>query len=63
MNRPPVIDYKLIDVPEFGYFLTDKPLPRGELLVKSQRPSPGTTSAPTSPPKRSIPTATTGPVT
>ena len=33
--RPPVIDWKLIDVPELGYFLTDKPYPRGELLVKT----------------------------
>ena len=33
--RPPVIDWKLIDVPELGYFQTDKPYPRGELLVKS----------------------------
>jgi fatty acid CoA ligase FadD9 len=33
--RPPVVDYKLVDVPELGYFLTDKPHPRGELLVKS----------------------------
>jgi fatty acid CoA ligase FadD9 len=36
MSRPPVIDYKLVDVPELGYFLTDKPYPRGELLVKSE---------------------------
>lgn len=35
VSRPPVIDYKLIDVPELGYFHTDKPHPRGELLVKS----------------------------
>ncbi|MDT5138190.1 MAG: fatty acid CoA ligase FadD9 [Mycobacterium sp.] len=35
MTKPPVIDYKLIDVPELGYFRTDKPFPRGELLVKS----------------------------
>ncbi|OBJ86479.1 carboxylic acid reductase [Mycobacterium asiaticum] len=35
VTKPPVIDYKLIDVPELGYFLTDKPFPRGELLVKS----------------------------
>ena len=35
--RPPVIDYKLVDVPELGYFNTDKPYPRGELVVKSAR--------------------------
>ncbi len=35
--RPPVIDYKLLDVPELGYFNTDKPYPRGELAVKSSR--------------------------
>lgn len=33
--RPPIIDYKLIDVPELGYFSTDRPHPRGELAVKS----------------------------
>ena len=36
-----MIDYKLVDVAELGYFLTDKPYPRGELLVKSQTASPG----------------------
>ena len=35
--RPPVIDYKLLDVPELGYFNTDKPYPRGELAVKTSR--------------------------
>ncbi|WAC91429.1 carboxylic acid reductase [Mycobacterium sp. Aquia_213] len=35
VTRPPILDYKLIDVPELGYFHTDKPHPRGELLVKS----------------------------
>ncbi len=35
VQRPPVIDYKLADVPELGYFNTDKPYPRGELIVKS----------------------------
>jgi fatty acid CoA ligase FadD9 len=39
--RPQVIDYKLIDVPELGYFLTDLPHPRGELLVKTQAMFPG----------------------
>lgn len=34
--RPPVIDYKLIDVPELGYFTTDTPYPRGELIIKSE---------------------------
>jgi fatty acid CoA ligase FadD9 len=35
VQRPPVIDYRLDDVPELGYFGTDKPYPRGELLVKT----------------------------
>ncbi len=34
IQRPPVIDYRLADVPELGYFTTDKPFPRGEFLVK-----------------------------
>ncbi|TAK98751.1 MAG: NAD-dependent epimerase/dehydratase family protein [Rhodospirillaceae bacterium] len=37
VQRPPVIAYKLADVPELGYFNTDKPYPRGELLVKTDR--------------------------
>lgn len=36
-----MLDYKLIDVPELGYFHTDKPYPRGELLVKSLTATPG----------------------
>jgi len=39
--RPPIIDYKLIDVPELGYFATDKPHPRGEIAVRSPRVIPG----------------------
>lgn len=39
--RSLVIDYKLIDVPELGYFTTDQPHPRGELLVKSVTATPG----------------------
>ncbi|MBP3087176.1 carboxylic acid reductase [Mycolicibacterium fortuitum] len=41
IQRPPVIDYKLVDVPDLGYFLTDRPHPRGELLVKSEQMFPG----------------------
>ena len=41
VQRPPVIDYKLIDVPELGYFHTDTPHPRGELLIKSEVVTPG----------------------
>ncbi|MGB1158755.1 MAG: thioester reductase domain-containing protein [Porticoccaceae bacterium] len=33
--RPPVIDYRLRDVPELGYYTTDKPYPRGEFCYKS----------------------------
>ncbi|MBV8861585.1 MAG: carboxylic acid reductase [Mycobacterium sp.] len=35
IRRPPVTAYKVIDVPELGYSLTDHPHPRGELLIKS----------------------------
>jgi fatty acid CoA ligase FadD9 len=41
IRRPPVIDYKLVDVPELGYYATDRPHPRGELLVKSEQLFPG----------------------
>ncbi|MDO3637684.1 carboxylic acid reductase [Mycolicibacterium arseniciresistens] len=41
VRRPPVIDYKLVDVPDLGYFHTDRPHPRGELLVKSEQLFPG----------------------
>ncbi|SDC26918.1 carboxylic acid reductase [Actinokineospora iranica] len=41
VNRPPVLDYKLVDVPELGYFRTDSPHPRGELLIKSETIIPG----------------------
>ena len=41
VQRPPVIDYKLVDAPELGYFHTDRPHPRGELLVKSETLIPG----------------------
>ena len=41
LRRPPVLDYKLVDVPELGYFATDRPHPRGELYVKSTDVIPG----------------------
>lgn len=41
ISRKRVIDYKLVDVPELGYFLTDRPYPRGELLVKTDTMTPG----------------------
>ena len=41
VRRPPVIDYKLVDVPELGYYYTDRPHPRGELLVKTETIFPG----------------------
>ena len=36
IQRPPVLEYKLRDVPELGYYLTDKPYPRGEFCYKAQ---------------------------
>ncbi|MWA04856.1 AMP-binding protein [Actinomadura sp. LD22] len=41
VQRPPVLEYKLVDVPELGYFGTDRPYPRGELLVKTENIFPG----------------------
>lgn len=39
--RPPIEDYKLVDVPELGYYYTDRPYPRGELLLKTSSIIPG----------------------
>ena len=39
--RPPITDYKLRDVPELGYYTTDKPYPRGELCIKTTLATPG----------------------
>jgi fatty acid CoA ligase FadD9 len=41
VQRPPVVDYKLADVPDLGYFATDRPHPRGELLLKTANMFPG----------------------
>ena len=41
VQRPPVVDYKLADVPDLGYFATDRPHPRGELLLKTENLFPG----------------------
>src|SRR3954468_16971879 len=41
INRAEVLDFKLRDVPELGYHNTDRPFPRGELLVKTRLAIPG----------------------
>ncbi|GCB43488.1 long-chain-fatty-acid--CoA ligase [Streptomyces sp. NL15-2K] len=41
VQRPPVLDIKLVDVPELGYFQTDSPYPRGELVLKTETLTPG----------------------
>lgn len=41
LERPTVLDYKLVDVPDLGYYRTDRPHPRGELLVKTEGLFPG----------------------
>ncbi|MET0473962.1 MAG: carboxylic acid reductase [Mycobacterium sp.] len=41
VRRPPVLDYKLVDVPDLGYYGTDRPHPRGELWVKTVDVIPG----------------------
>ena len=33
---PNVTEWKLVDVPDLGYYTTDKPFPRGELLIKTK---------------------------
>lgn len=39
--QPPVLEHRLADVPELGYFRTDSPYPRGELQIKSKILVPG----------------------
>lgn len=41
VQHPPVIDYKLVDLPDLGYLSTDRPYPRGELLIKTEEMFPG----------------------
>ncbi|WP_328810132.1 carboxylic acid reductase [Rhodococcus sp. NBC_00294] len=41
VQRPPVLEYRLDDVPELGYAVTDRPYPRGELLLKTDSLVPG----------------------
>ena len=49
--------------PSWGTSGTDRPYPRGELLVKTATACPATTSDPRSPPRCSTPRATTAPAT
>ncbi|GAB4086253.1 carboxylic acid reductase [Myceligenerans cantabricum] len=39
--RPPVLDHRLEDVPELGYYSSDRPRSRGELLIRSTSTIPG----------------------
>lgn len=41
VQSPPVLHYKLVDVPELGYSTADFPYPRGELLVRTTLITPG----------------------
>lgn len=41
LTRPPVLDYRLEDVPELGYSTADRPHPRGELLLRTASLTPG----------------------
>jgi fatty acid CoA ligase FadD9 len=41
IQSPPVVGYKLVDVPDLGYFATDRPYPRGELLLRTENMFPG----------------------
>ncbi|MFJ6620732.1 carboxylic acid reductase [Kitasatospora sp. NPDC091335] len=41
VQHPPVLDYKLVDVPELGCYRTDLPHPRGELLLRTSAAIPG----------------------
>jgi fatty acid CoA ligase FadD9 len=41
ISRPTVSSYRLVDVPELGYRLSDQPYPRGELVVKTDQSIPG----------------------
>lgn len=41
IRRPPVTEYKLVDVPELGYLTSDQPYPRGELYIKASMVIPG----------------------
>nr|MCH9733377.1 AMP-binding protein [Actinomycetes bacterium] len=41
IRRPPVTEYKLVDVADLGYLTSDSPYPRGELLIKTEQLFPG----------------------
>ena len=48
----PVVEMKLVDVPELGYHASDKPFPRGELLMRGASRFVGYYKGAHSPPSR-----------
>ena len=45
LRRPPVTDYKLVDVPSWAIWAPTGRIPRGELLLRARSCSPATTTA------------------
>jgi len=41
ISRPSVLDYRVVEVPDLGYRLSDRPYPRGELRVRTRQCIPG----------------------